>query len=167
VRPNPISLKEIEMKMLILFLVIAVAVAIAAIGPKRFITAMLQPVEDYVQKFLVLHITNYVYSGDHIDITTPYAVSSGGGCLVGARLFGIAVDTYGSGVAGVMCTEGVFDIAKATAISFAAGAPVYWDDTNKVCTTSGTGSALEVGIATSTAGTAAVLVRARLNEPAR
>ncbi len=112
-------------------------------------------------------MNNYVYSGDRVEITTPYAVSSGGGCLVGTRLFGIATETYGSGAAGVIATEGVFDIAKATAISFAAGAPVYWDDTNKVCTTSGTGSALEVGICLSTAGTAATTVRARLNEPAR
>ena len=111
--------------------------------------------------------TNYVYDGCLIDVTTPYAVSSGGGCLVGTRLFGIAVDTYGSGAAGALCTEGVFDIANATTVALAAGAPVYWDDTNKVCTTSGSSTGLEIGICVSTAGTTATTIRTKLNEPPR
>jgi predicted RecA/RadA family phage recombinase len=109
-------------------------------------------------------MNNYIQDGERIDITAPYAVSTGGGCLVGTCLFGIAVDTYSSGSAGVIATEGVFDIAKATGVSFAAGARVYWDDTNKVCTTSGTGTSLEVARAITTAGTAATTVRAQLKE---
>lgn len=109
-------------------------------------------------------MNNLIQEGKRIDITAPYAVSSGGGCLVGTALFGIAVDTYASGAAGVIATEGVFDIAKATGPSFAVGARVYWDDTNKVVTTSGTGSALEIGVCTTTAGTAATTARTKLHE---
>lgn len=109
-------------------------------------------------------MNNYVQDGERIDVVAPYAVSSGGGCLVGTCLFGIAVDAMTSGGNGVLATEGVFDIAKATAISFAPGARVYWDDTNKVCTTSGTASPLEVARAITTAGTAATVVRAQIKE---
>lgn len=109
-------------------------------------------------------MNNLIQEGDAIDITAPYAVSAGGACLVGTALFGVAVDTYSSGSAGVIRTKGVFDLTKTTGPSFAIGARVYWDNTNKYVTTSSTDAPLEVGIATTTAGTGATTARVKLHE---
>lgn len=109
-------------------------------------------------------MNNYIQEGDRIDVTAPYAATSGQGVLVGTALFGVAVAAYASGDAGVLATRGVFDIAKETGPSLAAGARAYWNDTTKVVTTSGTASALEVGIAVAAAGTAATTARIKLKQ---
>ncbi len=73
---------------------------------------------------------NYVQEGDVITLTAPYAVSSGGGALVGT-LFGVAVADIANGVQGQFQREGVFDITALTTDVIAQGAKVYWDNTNK------------------------------------
>jgi predicted RecA/RadA family phage recombinase len=88
---------------------------------------------------------NFIQKGGTVVGTAPYAVSSGGGALIGRR-FGVATDTYALSAVGEFLTEGVIDIAKDTS-TFADGANVYWDNTNKVAT-SLTGSAyVEIGTA--------------------
>ena len=100
--------------------------------------------------------------GNLILVTAPYAVSSGGGVLVGA-LFGIAETDAASGGSVVIDTEGVFNITKATGAStaFAFGDRVFWDNTNKVVTPVSTGNT-EVGIATADATISATTGRVRL-----
>lgn len=73
---------------------------------------------------------NYVQDGDVIGLTAPYAVSSGGGALVGT-IFGVAVTDVANGAAGQFHREGVFDITALGTDVIAQGAKVYWDNTNK------------------------------------
>lgn len=103
---------------------------------------------------------NFVKSGKTITLTAPYAVSSGGGAKVGL-IFGIAGGDVANGATQEFETEGVFDIAKDTS-TFAVGAAVYWDDTNKVVTST-VGSNLKVGVAILSALTGDATARVRLN----
>lgn len=78
---------------------------------------------------------NYVQHGENVDITAPYAVSSGGGVLVGA-LFGVAIVDIANGAVGTIATEGVYDLAAATGAgtNAAQGAKAYWDNSAKKVT---------------------------------
>jgi predicted RecA/RadA family phage recombinase len=108
---------------------------------------------------------NFVQQGEVLDITAPYTLTSGLGCLVGAALFGVAIQAASSGAAAKLYTEGVFDLAKTTGAGEnpAPGARVYWDNTNKRITTTST-SNTEVGIyvGTSTAGTGDTTIRIKI-----
>lgn len=104
---------------------------------------------------------SFVQPGQNIEITAPYARASGEGVKVGAALFGVCVDAVSSGAAGVIATEGVYVLAKATAQSFAAGARTFWDDTAKNLTAVSTGN-LAVGVALEAAGTADTTAKIKL-----
>lgn len=84
---------------------------------------------------------NYTQNGDAITLTAPYAVSSGGGVLVG-KIFGIAADDAASGAAVTLKRGGVVTHAKTSAQAWTVGALIYWDDTNKVFTTTASGNTL-------------------------
>lgn len=73
---------------------------------------------------------NYVQDGDVIALIAPYAVSSGGGALVGT-IFGVAISDVANGVSGQFQRDGVVDITALTTDVIAQGAKVYWDNTNK------------------------------------
>src|ERR1700733_10920174 len=90
---------------------------------------------------------NYVQKGQTLTIAAPYNVTSGGGVLVSGTgyVFGIAVNTQNLGDSMEIVTEGVFDLAK-DASTFANGDYVYWDNTNKVVTSTATGNK-KVGVA--------------------
>jgi len=84
---------------------------------------------------------NYQQEGDNVTVIAPYALASGAGCLVGA-IFGIAVNAAASGAEAQLKREGVFTHAKASAEAWTVGAKVYWDNTNKVLTTTATNNTL-------------------------
>lgn len=77
-------------------------------------------------------MNNFVQSGKVLTLTAPYTVTSGLGALVG-KIFGVATGDVTSGSVGEFLIEGVVDLAKDTS-TFADGAVVYWDNTNKVAT---------------------------------
>jgi predicted RecA/RadA family phage recombinase len=87
---------------------------------------------------------NFVHRGDTLTVTAPYAVSAGGGMLVG-NIFGIAANDQKVGDSTELAVVGVFDLAKDTS-TFADGDKVYWDDTNKVATSTSVGTR-EIGLA--------------------
>lgn len=115
---------------------------------------------------------NYVQPGKTITVVAPYAVTSGGGVEVTGTgyLFGIAVNNQNQGDNMEILTEGVFDLAKDTS-TFVNGDYVYWDNTNKVATST-VGTNKKIGVAlllmpngTNAPGGAAgdATVRVRLN----
>lgn len=104
---------------------------------------------------------NYIADGDNLTIAMPYAVTSGGGVKSGL-LFGIAAGTYANGEDGVIGMCGVYDVAK-DASTFAVGAAVYWNDTDKVMTSTASGNT-KIGAATKAALTGDATVRVLLNE---
>ena len=82
---------------------------------------------------------NYIQPGNTVTLVAPYAVTSGGGLLVG-----------------------VVDLAKKAAQAWAPDDQVYWDDTNKVATKTATDNTL-IGAAVAAAAANAATGRVRLN----
>jgi len=109
---------------------------------------------------------NMIQPGNVISAAAPYAVASGAGALLAGSLFGVAVNTYGSGADGEFVTEGVFELTKTsgTAHDFTLGKRVYWDNSGKALVATSTGNH-PVGVVTEAAGTAAVLAKVKLGAP--
>jgi predicted RecA/RadA family phage recombinase len=104
---------------------------------------------------------NYIQSGDVVEVAAPYNVTSGGGALVGS-LFGFAVVTALSGATVPLKTKGIFTHAKNSAEAWTVGAKLYWDDTNKVLTTTSTSNTL-VGVAVAVAANPSASGSIRIN----
>lgn len=77
---------------------------------------------------------NYVESGKSISITTAGAKTSGEPIVIGA-LVGIPAATVAANVNVVCMLEGVYTLPKTTGTAWALGQKLYWDATNKKCTT--------------------------------
>lgn len=104
---------------------------------------------------------NYIQPGDVLTLTTPYDRSSGQGALVGSA-FGVAVKDVANGAAGQFQTVGVFELAKTSAQAWTEGALIYWDNTNKLATTTATSNKL-IGVAVAPAGNPSATGLVRLN----
>lgn len=106
---------------------------------------------------------NYVMTGDTVTFTAAADTASGAGVLIGA-LFGVACGDVANGAEGEMQTVGVFDLPKAASQAWTVGVRVYWDNTNKVCTTTASGNTL-IGCALEAVGSGAdeTTGRVRLN----
>jgi len=106
---------------------------------------------------------NYVQKGETLTLTAPYAVSSGGGALVGS-VFGVASNDYGNGEEGEFQVAGVFDLTRETGAStgFTQGALIYWDNANKRITKTATSNKL-IGVAVRAAADGDATERVRLN----
>lgn len=106
---------------------------------------------------------NYVQPGDTLTLAAPYALTSGQGALVGT-LFGVATADAANGADVELQLVGVFDLAKAASQAWTVGALIYWDNTNKVCTTVSTSNTL-IGKAVLAVGSGAgeVIGRVRLS----
>jgi predicted RecA/RadA family phage recombinase len=84
---------------------------------------------------------NFIQPGDTLTLIAPYNVASGAGLLVG-KLFGVAAYTALSGAEVEARLKGVFELPKTSAQAWSQGADIYWDDTNKVATTTSSGNTL-------------------------
>ncbi|MCC6389139.1 MAG: DUF2190 family protein [Bryobacterales bacterium] len=106
---------------------------------------------------------NYVQHGETLTLTAPYAVSSGGGALVGS-VFGVAANDYANGEDGEFQVCGVFDLVRETGAStgWSQGALIYWDNTNKRITKTATSNKL-IGTAVRAAADGDATGRVRLN----
>lgn len=106
---------------------------------------------------------NYVQPGNTITLAAPYAVASGDGLLVGS-IFGVASGAAALGEPVEAALVGVFDLTKVGSQAWTAGAKVYWDNTNKRCTTAATDNTL-IGVATEAVASGAGdnIGRVRLN----
>ena len=106
---------------------------------------------------------NYVQPGNSHSLTAPYAVTSGDGLLVGS-IFGVAAGDAASGANVEAALTGVFDLTKIGSQAWTVGAKVYWDDTNKRCTTVSTDNTL-IGVAVEAVagGAGDTIGRVRLN----
>lgn len=90
-----------------------------------------------------------VQKGEVLSFTAPYAVASGAPFKVGAFV-AVAQNTTASGAAVEGQMEGVYNLPKTSAQAWSIGDKIYWDDTNKVMTTTATSNTL-VGAATAAA----------------
>ncbi len=106
-------------------------------------------------------MVNYIQPGDTITLTAPYNVASGGGALVGS-IFGVSANTVLSGAQGEFDVVGVFELAKTSAQAWTQGALIYWDDTNKVATSTASTNKL-IGVAVAAAANPSLTGLVRLN----
>lgn len=90
--------------------------------------------------------TNHVQPGNTITLLAPANVLSGAGVLVGG-IFGVAQYDALSGAEVECDVVGVWDLAKVSAQAWAAGDPIYWDNTAKLATTVASGNT-PIGYAT-------------------
>ena len=104
---------------------------------------------------------NFVQMGATLALAAPYDRLSGQGMLVGS-IFGVASYDALSGAVVEAQVVGVFDLAKTSAQAWTVGAKVYWDDTNKVCTSVSTSNTL-IGVAVAAAANPSATGRVRLN----
>jgi len=106
---------------------------------------------------------NFIQRGETLTLTAPYAVSSGGGALVGS-IFGVAATDVASGEDGEFQVAGVFDLVCETGAStgWSQGALIYWDNTNKRVTKTSTSNKL-IGVAVRAAADGDATGRVRLN----
>ncbi|MCC5968243.1 MAG: DUF2190 family protein [Natronohydrobacter sp.] len=106
---------------------------------------------------------NYVQPGNTITLSAPYSVASGDGLLVGA-IFGVASGAAALGEPVEAALVGVFDLTKVGSQAWTAGAKVYWDNTNKRCTTVATdNTAVGVAVEAVASGASDTIGRVRLN----
>lgn len=106
-------------------------------------------------------MNNYIQKGVTLSLVAPYAVASGAGLLVGA-IFGIAVRAADSGKPVEADTQGVYTLPKVSAQAWTVGQKVYWNDTDKVCTTEATDNTL-IGVAVEVAANPSATGTVRLN----
>lgn len=104
---------------------------------------------------------NYIQEGDTLTIAPAANVAAGTGHQFGTALFGVALTNATAGVASAFATEGVWELAKTSALAISVGDKVYWDAANKVVNKTDTG--LLVGVAVSAAANPSATVRVRLN----
>lgn len=85
--------------------------------------------------------TNYIQEGEAVELTAPYDRVSGEGALIGS-VFGVALTTVTSGSKAAFALCGVFSLKKLSTEVWTVGVKIYWDNTNKQCTTVSAGNTL-------------------------
>lgn len=106
---------------------------------------------------------NYIQEGAIIPLTAPYARSAGQAAKVGS-IVGVAVNDVANGAEGEFQLVGVFDLTKVGSQAWAVGDKIYWDDTNKYCTTTATSNTLiGAAVAAVAGGAGDTIGRVRLN----
>lgn len=99
---------------------------------------------------------------DVYALTAPYAVSAGGGALIGTNIFGVAITDLASGAVGEFMLRGVFDLTTLGTDTPSVGTIAYWDNSNKRVTTTST-SNTKIGVFVEAKGSGPTVGRVRLN----
>lgn len=106
-------------------------------------------------------MVTFVQDANCIDYTPATAVEAGA-VVVQGSLVGVAKTGIEAGKLGALALEGVYDVPKASATTFAAGAAVYFDASNKVAVA--TSNSILLGHATQAAVSGGATVRIVLNK---
>jgi predicted RecA/RadA family phage recombinase len=108
-------------------------------------------------------VKNYIQEGESLNLIAPYAVSSGGGAIVGS-IFGVASTDLANGEEGVFQLQGVYHLAKSTAASSGGsqGAKAYFIASTKLVTAVASSNTL-IGVFTATCADADTTAQVRLN----
>ena len=82
---------------------------------------------------------NFIQEGQHMDYANTAAVVSGQAILIGIKL-GVSLKDYAVNELGAYRVTGVISLPKKAADAPAAGAALYWDNTNKYITVTAAGN---------------------------
>jgi len=88
---------------------------------------------------------NFIQPGEILTLTAPYIRTAGQGAQIGS-IFGVALSDVAEGASGEFRTTGVFELTKIESQAWTVGQKVYWDNTEKECTTVATAGML-IGVA--------------------
>lgn len=105
--------------------------------------------------------TKFVQPGDVIDYTAGSNIVAGQVVLIGARI-GVALQDIANGKVGSVAMTGVFTINKLSTDVVAAGALLYWDNSNSRLTVTSSGNTL-AGYAVAAAGNGVATVNIKIN----
>ena len=86
----------------------------------------------------------YVQRGDAIDYT-PMADVAAGDMVVLGKLVGVAKLDIKAGELGALALTGVYEVAKASGVAFAAGTEVAWDAANKKAVAACASGSVKIG----------------------
>ena len=103
----------------------------------------------------------YVQRGDSIDYTPMEDVAAGDVVILSGKLVGVAKLDIKAGELGALAVVGVYEIAKAEGIAFAAGMEAGWNPTNGEAVAAGASGSVKIGHAIALTGATdkSVLVR--------
>lgn len=105
---------------------------------------------------------NYVQMGKTLDFTASAAISSGDIVKVGAFV-GVALADYANGEDGVMCIDGVYEVAALGTDDISKGDLLYFDESESEMTLSDdSGSNAKAGYAFADSGTGVETVKIKL-----
>jgi predicted RecA/RadA family phage recombinase len=90
---------------------------------------------------------NYIQPGSILSAVAPTGgVLSGQGMLAGS-IFGVAQFSAAQGEPVEIAVEGVFELTKVGSQAWTVGLQIYWDDTNKRCTSAYDAAHTLIGVA--------------------
>lgn len=104
--------------------------------------------------------TNWIQPGETLTLPAPAAVASGAGVLIGG-IFGIAQGDAASGALVDITVEGVWEMAKVSALAIAVGDVIYFDNATGLVNKTATDNT-RIGLAVSAAANPSATVRVRL-----
>lgn len=104
---------------------------------------------------------NFIADGKVVTITAPVGGTTSGVGILTGQLFGVALTTAAQGVEAEVGIEGIYEIAKTSALAISVGDALYWDDGAKVVNKTSAGQK-EVGIAVTAAANPSSTVWIRL-----
>ena len=107
--------------------------------------------------------TKFVQEGEVLQLDAGATVAAGTGHLFGAGLFGVALVDAVNGTASSFMTEGVFTLAKTSALAISIGDRVFWDATNSVVNKTSTAQQC-VGVAVAAAANPSSTVKVKLGQ---
>ena len=87
----------------------------------------------------------YVQRGDAIDHTPIADVAAGDVVVLSGKLVGVAKLDIKAGELGALALTGVYEVAKASGVAFAAGMEVAWDAANKKAVAAGASGSVKIG----------------------
>ena len=105
--------------------------------------------------------TTYVQPGQTLTLAAPATVASGAGVLIGSS-FGVAQGDAASGALVDITMEGVWTMAKVSALAIAVGDIVYFDNTTGLVSKTASGNT-KIGVAVTAAANPSGTVHVRLN----
>ena len=104
----------------------------------------------------------YVQRGDSIDYTPMEDVVDGVVVILSCKLVGVAKLDIKAGELGALAVVGVYEIAKAEGIAFAAGMEVGWNASTGQAVAAGASGSVKIGHAVGLTGATDKFVLVRL-----
>jgi predicted RecA/RadA family phage recombinase len=107
---------------------------------------------------------NFVQESDRINyLNTGDTTIVRGDVVIDGSLVGVALGSIAPGELGVVKTDGVWDVDASSTATFAVGATVYFDKSDKQCVAATTDDTITLGCAVEEKTAGATIVQVKLD----